>query len=321
MYFILRKGGVKLDLDNDTIKRLVFIKYMYEKAVEFSHGPQPMSQMSVMMFHDAIELFLYLSYEKCGGTKTPDKISFMSYWDEIKGKLKKNLTQKISIGKLDRTRAGLKHHGILVSESMIEGFRVSATNFFEENSQIVFDIDFTELSLIDLIEFEDVKESLEKAKNQLKEGKIEEANKNIGIGFFLLMENVKRISSEKYGNANLGLFSHSIRFPESILSNSVKEDIKRSFEMLQESMKIIVLGIDYNKYSNFLITTPTARKSMGGKIITNDRKKANSSINTKNSKIEMRLTYNPVESTKEEVIFGIDFVIESSIAVQEYFSM
>lgn len=65
--------------------------------------------------------------------------------------------------RLNRARVALKHHGTMPSKLDIEAFRGSTTNFFEDNTGIVFGIRFTDISLVDLVQCKD-------AKNNLKEG-------------------------------------------------------------------------------------------------------------------------------------------------------
>lgn len=148
-------------LDNSTAKRLAFIRYLHTIAVEQSKKPEPLSCTSILMLHDSIELFLQLSYEHLNGGKADPK--FLEYWDIINSKLNgKAITQKESIRRLNDARVSLKHHGNLPSKLDIEGFRASALNFFEDNTPIIFGVSFKEISLVELVQCVESKDSLKR---------------------------------------------------------------------------------------------------------------------------------------------------------------
>ena len=80
-------------------------------GINQSYKIEPISGLSILNFHDSVELFLQLSAEEVGVTRTKD-IKFMEYWDLItaKGIL---LPLKGSISKLNNARANLKHGGLI----------------------------------------------------------------------------------------------------------------------------------------------------------------------------------------------------------------
>ena len=294
-------------LDINTTKRLVLIKYMFDKALEQSYKPYPASQLSLLTFHDAIELFLYLAYEKAGGTKSPDKITFMGYWDLINGKLEKEITRKVSMDKLNKARGLLKHRGNLPSDSDIEEFRINSKNFFEENTKIVFGAEFSELSLIDLIDHKEVKNNLKEAE-MLKDSNLEEAFYKAAIAFNQLINDykIKRVWNRGFYGSSL---TESISFFRDFNSKADQNNIKfndlsnfahqmeKSIEYVDTALTIISLGINYRKYDKFTFLTPKINK-----------------------RLERRFPVKIGEDNlnKEDVQFCIDFVIESAIAIQEF---
>lgn len=48
-----------MTLDKAVTRRLAFIRYLFNRAVEQSKKSEPLSSVSLLMFHDAIELFLF----------------------------------------------------------------------------------------------------------------------------------------------------------------------------------------------------------------------------------------------------------------------
>jgi len=177
-----------MELNPDLIKRLAFIKYFFQFAREQSKLPSPQNYISILMFHDSAELFLHLSAEILGLNLT--NISFMEYFTRINKELDdKELTQRTSMDKLNRTRVSLKHKGLYPNPIDIEYFRVNTQNFFEENCQTIFGIEFDKISLLDLIQDEEVRKELENAQNEFRNGQYKESLEIIAIAFHILLEN------------------------------------------------------------------------------------------------------------------------------------
>ena len=301
-------------LDKSTIvKRLAFIKYLYNLAVEQSKKPEPLCSASILTFHDAIELFLQLASEHLDvGKQQP---SFMEYWDLISKKLpNQELTQKESMRRLNKARVTLKHHGTLPSRLDIEAFRANATNFFEENTSIIFDIAFSDISLVELVQCEDVKNNLKVAEGFLKENKVEEALDKIALAFAQLIDDYESRKIGRYGRSPF-FFGESMTFLNSFFMGINKitssdferklaefiDKVKESIESLQQAVKILSLGIDYRRYVKFRLLTPHIVRSLDGTYHIHRVRWGSKGI-----------------PTAEDVRFCIDFVIESAVILQEF---
>ncbi len=134
-----------------SLQRLAFIRYLYAIAVEQSRQSEPFGAASVLTFHDSVELFLQLAAET-KGINTAD-LKFMQYWDVLKPHLQNGeLRQKEEMRRLNKSRVDLKHIGILPSKLVIEALRANTTSFFEENTPLVFGIEFGKISMTYLIQ-------------------------------------------------------------------------------------------------------------------------------------------------------------------------
>ncbi len=143
-------------LNQIILSRLSLIKYLYEIGVKQSKLSSPQDSISILMFHDSIELFFQLCTEHLNNTKSD--IKFMGYFEVINIKLKeKKLSQKASMKRLNKARVNLKHNGILLNKSDVETFRVNAKDFFEDNTKLVFNINFSEISMIELVQNSEVR--------------------------------------------------------------------------------------------------------------------------------------------------------------------
>ena len=302
-----------MTLDETGISRLAFIKYLYNVAFEQSHRPEPLSSAAILTFHDAIELFLQLASEYLNVGK--EQISFMDYWELISRKLSDDgLTQKEAIRRLNKGRVALKHHGTLPSNLDIEAFRASATNFFEENTPIVFGIRFSDVSLIELVHCADAKKNLKEAEEMLKKDSIEDAIGKVALAFAQLIDDYKNRKIGQYGHypfsfLSPGSFVTSISAGSdpgreiesfSIDVESAIDDIVYAVEDLQATVEVICLGIDYRRYVKFQLLTPKVRKLDGI------------------YEIYRRKEVSRVAPTMEDVQFCINFVIESAITLQKF---
>lgn len=169
-------------LDQATMRRLAFIRYLLNTAVAQSKAPPPLSCASLLTMHDSAELFLQLASEHLNtGAIQP---RFMDYWEILNRKLKpKELQQRESMRRLSKARAALKHNGTFPSELDIEAFRGSTLSFFEDNTPLVFDLRFGSISLVEFVQPQAAREKLRDAQEDIENGDTLEALDKIAIAF------------------------------------------------------------------------------------------------------------------------------------------
>lgn len=265
---------------------------------------------SVLTFHDAIELFLELASEYLGVPRRLKELRFMEYWNLLNPILKKKgkneLTQKIVMDKLNGTRIAFKHHGTSPSKSAIKDSEINSTNFFEENTLIVFGIKFSDISLIELVQCDDAKNSLIKSQEMLRADKIENALDNSALAFAQLIDDYENRKRDEFGRSPF-FFGEKMPFMGGFhmdiggdLGDFV-DDVSKSVKALQNAVEILSLGLDYRKYVKFRLLTPVILRINGGKY-----------------KIHRIGRGSKGAPTAEDVQFCIDFVIESAIVLQEF---
>jgi len=299
-------------LDHTIVKRLAFIKYLYQTSVIQSRAPSPLKCASILTMHDAVELFLHLASEYLdAGSNQPN---FMDYWDSLKKKLEpKELGQKGSMRRLNKARVSLKHHGTFPSDFDIESFRASVTAFFKDNTQLVFDSNIDDISLIDFVNPETARVRLKNAQDHIKSGDIHAALDEIAIGFNEMIadyENRKR----NYFHSSPFYFAKNMAFQSSFFiglrhgsSTSIEnklgsfvDNVKESIEAMQNAIKILALGIDYRRYSRFKMLTPHILLTTNGEWII------------------QRTHKDSEEYSEDDARFCLDFTIESAFALIEY---
>jgi len=137
-------------MNPQNINRLAMIKYLTLNAAKQTNLAEPLSGFSILSFHDAIELFLNLV---CVDKDITIPKNFMEYWTEIDKHISPDkLSHKTTMQKLNRARVSFKHHGIVPSKTDIESFKVMTLSFLNENYAKFFNIEFNDVSLIELIQ-------------------------------------------------------------------------------------------------------------------------------------------------------------------------
>jgi hypothetical protein len=281
------------------LTRLSFIKYLYTFAIEQSYKPEPFGSISILIFHDAIESFNILALEYKADIlkeinyirKKPTDPNFMEYWDILQ------LTQKESINRFNKARVNFKHHGNLPSKLDIESFRASITNFFEENTQSIFNINFSDLSLIDLIESDETRINLKEAEKLLKENNTKESILKSAIAFSKMIRDSSAFDI-KFGES-LRLFSN-FRIGHDNESQELRNylnKLKKSIESIQVVLRYTLIGIDYRKYLKYLSIIPDLQWLADGSY---------------------NVYWDMKEYAREDAEYCINFVIESAVIIQQY---
>lgn len=142
-----------------------------------------MRALSLLAFHDSVELFLALAGEELG--VNCNNTNFIQYWERLAPK--KQLTQKEGMRGLNSARNALKHEGRFPSSLDIEGYRASTTNFFKENTLPVFSIDFSGITLTSLVTCADARVSLETVEQLMRDSKFEASVSKTAIAFLQLI--------------------------------------------------------------------------------------------------------------------------------------
>ncbi len=290
-----------MELNPDIVRRLNLIKHYYEFAREQSKLPSPHNFFSILMFHDSVELFLHLSAEHLHANI--DGIGFMTYFKRIDEELKKlgkgKLAQKSSIDTLNKERVLLKHHEVYPNPDNLEKSRVNTQNFFEENTLIVFGINFKDINLIDLIYDNEVKKYLESSKKYSKERDLKRALEQIAISFNILIgdykSDEKRFGSDPFLSKSF-IFHMFSQYGEINSNSSGISSFNREIEEIRDLLKVLFLKIDTRKYLKFKFLTPFVLEN--------------------NTTSWFR--YNQPPKTIEQVEYCFNFVIETALNIQEF---
>lgn len=277
------------------IKRLALIKHLYKIGIEQSRQFESIASFSILSLHDSIEMFLKLLSEH--KNLKSDNFSFLDYWTQIP-----ELTLKESMRNLNARRVNIKHKGLLPSKSDIEISRVNTIDFFEQNTFSQFGIEWKDISLLTLLEYENIRIQLENAQKALEENKMEDCIKLSAIAFEELLNTYENSKSSSFTSSpfyfNSNLRNQFLSLHEDRNMRNFTDKVKESIVGIQDAIKILCFGIDYKKFAKFKLLTPIVRKTIGG-----------------NYHVQI---WGKKKWTKENCQYCIDFVLDSSLKLQEF---
>lgn len=304
-------------MDTITVRRLAFIKYIYQLGVQQSEMAEPLHGVALLTFHDAAELFLQVAseYLDAGAKQT----NFMDYWELLSKKLPTELGYKEAMRRLNKARVALKHHGTLPSKLDIEAFRATITNFFTDSTPLVFGIPFTAISLIDFVQPVEARDNLKEADQLIEESQLTDALDKIALAFQQMLDDYEVRKQDQFHRSPF-FFGRDLTFYDSFSMGMDRsyytgverqrleyerelaefvDRVKESLEAIQEAIKILAMGIDYRRYTRFKFFTPHIVRVMSGDYI-------------------IHRSRNQEEAAAEDVRFCIDFVVETAIKLQEF---
>ncbi len=274
-------------LTPQTVQRLAFIRFLYEQGVAQARQPQPLAATSVLSFHDAVELYLVLAGEHLQ-VNLPTQINFSQYWDKLTPGLPPNaqLPSKKAMERMNKLRVNLKHHGSVPSTTDITQVRADVLTFFTDATPLVFGGDFTRIDMIDLVTRQETVKFLQYAQTCLDQGDCPQALAGLSIAFTELINHYteagqavhrapfrfgerlrdyrdesRRVSGDR-GVRKLSDLSAMVGFVKDMSKQlasltKVTQDIRRA-------MQVTALGIDYTRYAQFEVVTPTILNFIDG---------------------------------------------------------
>lgn len=227
-------------MSNDKIERLVFVKYLLKQAEKSKELDRPLSSSTILTLHDSVECFLQLSFEQLTGkAKLSGNQILDNYTDNINQFLSNKDKQQINkayIKRINELRNQLKHATIFIDKKNIQNLFSETEFFFIDFTRIIFSLNFTELSLTNLISNPDIQSYLYQAEKEIEIKNYQIAMFNIGKAYYEL-ENIETKIADKYGRNILSKYPKidylikyragmSIKEPDRILGDNLKEIAK-----------------------------------------------------------------------------------------------
>jgi hypothetical protein len=301
------------------VKRLAFIRYVYEFAIYQSRLAGLRQATSILAFHDAVEMALVLGLQHHEVRLKGQ--SFAQYWSDLEN-VGVSVRQRSTMETLNRVRVDLKHRGIMPAQVEIEAARVHVRDFFVVNIPIMFNLSLEDASLVPIVRYDEARSHLEGAESHMRQQAYNDGITQIAFAFHALIEEYERQRSSVYGRSPYifsavsgfsGLdplqrmilqagspYGNALIDPAGDFQRQALEkfaiEVGSALGAIQKGMKILSLGLDYNRYVRFLYLTPAVDRRDG------------------------QWTHGPLnrpEATLQECQDCLDFVIDAALHLQE----
>jgi len=236
---------------------LILSKFLYSKAVKESYQKGIPSKISILTFHDSVEMFLYMAL--LHNKNTSSQRGFMRFWKDFP-----LLTHKNEMDSFNTIRNKLKHEGIEPSSKSVVDSRNDVFEFYQANAKNLFDTEYSEITLTSLIRFSEVKNLMKESESHLLSKEYSNSvectakafyqslylHKNLVRGFFFRksdMRDFHQMTKRVRGNLVVNDFSETKeREMEDELSiiQSLVVDPRRYFKFKNNVIEIIRFGDD-----------------------------------------------------------------------------
>jgi hypothetical protein len=258
-------------MDPSFLQRLAFVKYLHATGSAQCRAAEPLSSAGLLTLHDAVELFLQLAVEHLNVTEKVHDLK--DYWGPLGAKLPAGqaLSQQTSMQRLNKARVALKHHGTHPSRLDLSAFRATAQAFFSDNCPPVFGIEFDDISMVDFVQPKEARQLVVEAQSLRKDGKFDEAATALAKSFEE-MTGAYRQRSRKGGFRSPYQFGPNMRHTAFDLrglppgSRAVKSmtDMAEAVSAMQTALRVMALGIDFRRYSEFKAMVPSLTPLLSG---------------------------------------------------------
>lgn len=267
-----------MKLSADKTERLIFVKYLLGQSEHQKGLERPVSSTAILTLHDLVECFLQLAYEhltqksKLNGNNILD-----TYSEELnkilspKGEL---LINKAFIKRLNELRNQLKHATIFIDKKNIDNLHAETEIFLIDFTTIFFQIAFSEISILNLLSNEIIRDQLIDAENQIKLSEYKNAIISIGKAFYEYEQMATEIKGKQGYNLVKTYHSrvdYTRVYHYSIGGKDLDSNLQRGLEDVAKDIneikndiitmrKVQLLNVDTRKYLAFKDIMPHVSK-------------------------------------------------------------
>ncbi|MEE6260964.1 hypothetical protein [Plantactinospora sonchi] len=273
-----------MPLDLNATRRLAYIRYLHQVALQQARLPEPLSSTSILMLHDAVESFLLLAAEHFGVTPPRE---FEKYWEAFKPHLPAGtgLASQQGMRRLNKIRVNLKHHGAHPDVSTIEQAVADTSTFMAANTQLVFGADYESLSMASVVVQDPVRDLLLKAESASGNGDRILAMARLTDAFEeLFKQHNPGDRMRRYDASPLALMekvhfplnagaiarllnpgSHGLNARDCQTLGEQIEALTWTVEQLAPVARVTALGLSFAAYQRFRLLTPRVLGFMNGR--------------------------------------------------------
>jgi hypothetical protein len=257
-------------IDPTVLRRLAFARYLFELGLRQSTQPEPLGTVSLLMFHDSIEIVLNAAAVHKNVTVKGELDSYFSALNPVLPP-EQPLPSRLAIQALNKARIGLKHHAIVPSRLEIEGHRATTRTFLQSVSASIFGLDFEALSMSDMIALPAAKELMEAASGLMRADSYGSAILKMQEAYEAMIDHYESQASKRTGDTSAFFFGdyvqvqssspYSSDYHDSQLFESVRKLADVVLDM-QYGLRTIALGLDVRRHMQFEAIARNANRKL-----------------------------------------------------------
>lgn len=150
----------------DIHRKIVYAKYVLERAFGIQREADDASlSVSLLLMHDAAELLMLAIVDHLQ-VPVNKRREFMDFWTEVKPPDYPLPPDRLAMESMNKMRVQLKHNGNLPNAREVRSLLPRVRGFFENVLKTYCDLDYAEVSLLDLVENQQVKDHVLNARQK-----------------------------------------------------------------------------------------------------------------------------------------------------------
>ena len=261
----------------------------------------PLCTASLLLLHDAVDLFLGLACEHLRAVPPPEvNPSFDDCLDLLRGAMGgRELAHRRSMATLDMARLWLVHYGSHPPRTQLAQYVVRVEDFLTENVRDLFGLEFQEVSMLPLVAWPPVRRRLEAARAAIREDRYREAVEETAKAFGALLDGYRRRRDLRSRGRPVLRPPDPLRSAPDLESFSLA--VAGHLDPLHEQMLVFALGLDAAAHRRFRSVSPAVLRAAG----------------LDDLEYETDWGGEPVRMTPAHAESCLDFVIESAVRVQD----
>jgi hypothetical protein len=267
-----------MNVTADKIERLIFVKYLLGQSEHQKELERPVSSSAILTLHDLVECFLQLAYEHL---TQKSKLNGNNILDTYSGEINKillskgeSLINKAFIKRLNELRNQLKHATIFIGKKNIQNLHAETEIFLIDFTSIFFQISFAEITILNLLSSETIRNLLIDPEKQIKLSEHKNAIISIGKAFYEYEQMATEIKG-KQGYSLVKTYHSRVDYTRvyrvSSGGNDLDSNLRRSLEDVAKDIneikndiltmrKVQLLNVDTRKYLAFKDIMPHVSK-------------------------------------------------------------
>jgi hypothetical protein len=173
------------------ISQLLLSKRLFIEGSKFAQKLDSVSSgLAISLFQDAVEIYVW-ALIKDKNISVKDNFNFTTNLDAI-DKAGITMPDRSKLLELNKARVNFKHYGNLPASEDAQKFKIYTEGFLQAASLEHFSLDFDDISLVDLMPFDKIKEYLKLAESKLVSSDTEGAVQQLSIAKTLLFRELDR---------------------------------------------------------------------------------------------------------------------------------